>query len=193
MFIKYNFVLIPDERKYVCHKCGYTSEKPNPLKIHIALDCGRRPRTKLWSRLAADHCASDRTIEASFRFSLTPAESRAPLSSASADSAFRPYSPESSASSPAPLSPLRPPPPAPLSSTSSSSDRTPLQDGPLRRVIGGSDKAFFDRRCAEMETIVSNLGHSDQGHLCIYCGKVYSRKYGLKIHIRYLLPTPVLD
>lgn len=22
------------------------------------------------------------------------------------------------------------------------------------------------------------------GHLCIYCGKVYSRKYGLKIHIR---------
>jgi len=54
-------------------------------------------------------------------------------------------------------------------------------------VIGGSDTAFFDRRCAEMETIVSNLGHSDQGHLCIYCGKVYSRKYGLKIHIRYIL------
>ncbi|CAI6350542.1 unnamed protein product [Macrosiphum euphorbiae] len=180
-------VNIRDERKYVCHKCGYTCEKPNPLKIHMALDCGRRPRAKLWSRLAADHCASGRTIEASFRFSLTPAESRAPLSSGSADSAFRPYSPESSASSgggpPAPPSPLRPPPPAPPSS-SSSSDRTPLQDGPLRQVIGGSDTAFFDRRCAEMETIVSNLGHSDQGHLCIYCGKVYSRKYGLKIHIR---------
>ncbi|TMW41313.1 hypothetical protein DOY81_013607, partial [Sarcophaga bullata] len=27
-------------------------------------------------------------------------------------------------------------------------------------------------------------GASKQGHLCIYCGKVYSRKYGLKIHIR---------
>ncbi|XP_029039580.2 PR domain zinc finger protein 13 [Osmia bicornis bicornis] len=37
---------------------------------------------------------------------------------------------------------------------------------------------------AQMETIVSNLGKSKQGHLCIYCGKVYSRKYGLKIHIR---------
>lgn len=156
----------------------------------MALDCGRRPRAKLWSRLATDHCASGRTIEASFRFSLTPAESRAPLSSASADSAFRPYSPESSASSgggPAPPSPLRPPPPAPPSSTSSSSDRTPLHDRPLRQPVGSSDTAFFDRRCAEMETIVSNLGHSDQGHLCIYCGKVYSRKYGLKIHIRYCL------
>ncbi|XP_023703836.2 zinc finger protein 420 [Cryptotermes secundus] len=37
---------------------------------------------------------------------------------------------------------------------------------------------------AEMETLVSNLGRSKKGHLCIYCGKIYSRKYGLKIHIR---------
>ncbi|XP_076247371.1 PR/SET domain 13 [Calliopsis andreniformis] len=41
-----------------------------------------------------------------------------------------------------------------------------------------------DAHAAQMETIVSNLGKSKQGHLCIYCGKVYSRKYGLKIHIR---------
>ena len=40
------------------------------------------------------------------------------------------------------------------------------------------------RHAAEMETLVSNLGRSKQGHLCIYCGKIYSRKYGLKIHIR---------
>lgn len=168
----------------MCHECGYTCEKPNPLKIHLALNCGKSPRAKLWSRLAESTANSDRddhrTIEASFRFSLTPAESRTSLLSSSAESAFRPYSPESSASSggdgPAPSSPpqLRVPPPL--------SDQTPSA-GPLRH---SSDAAFFDRRCAEMETIVSNLGHSDQGHLCIYCGKVYSRKYGLKIHIRYL-------
>ncbi|XP_025204714.1 zinc finger protein 778 [Melanaphis sacchari] len=178
-------VNIKDERKYVCHKCGYTCEKPNPLKIHMALDCGKRPHAKLWSRLTADHCEKNQTIEASFRFSLTSAESRAPLSSISTDSAFRPYSPESSASSsgcPIPPSPLRQPPPATPSSLSS--DQTQLQDEPLGQVIGGKDSAFFNQRCAEMETIVSNLGHSDQGHLCIYCGKVYSRKYGLKIHIR---------
>ncbi|XP_012274839.1 PR domain zinc finger protein 13 [Orussus abietinus] len=44
--------------------------------------------------------------------------------------------------------------------------------------------ARTDVHAAQMETIVSNLGKSKQGHLCIYCGKVYSRKYGLKIHIR---------
>lgn len=43
-----------------------------------------------------------------------------------------------------------------------------------------------DTHAAQMETIVSNLGKSKQGHLCIYCGKVYSRKYGLKIHIRWV-------
>jgi uncharacterized Zn-finger protein len=37
---------------------------------------------------------------------------------------------------------------------------------------------------AQVETIVSHLGRSKHGHICIYCGKIYSRKYGLKIHIR---------
>lgn len=34
---------------------------------------------------------------------------------------------------------------------------------------------------AHLETIVSNMGTSKQGHLCIYCGKLYSRKYGKAI------------
>lgn len=37
---------------------------------------------------------------------------------------------------------------------------------------------------AQVETIVSHMGRSKHGHICIYCGKIYSRKYGLKIHIR---------
>ena len=40
---------------------------------------------------------------------------------------------------------------------------------------------------AQVETLVSHLGRSKNGHVCIYCGKIYSRKYGLKIHIRYKL------
>lgn len=165
----------------MCHECGYTCEKPNPLKIHLALDCGKLPRSELWSRLQADY-KPDRTVEASFRFSLTPTESRAPLrSSAASESAFRPYSPVESTSAssggrPSPARPL-PPPPRPPSSLSAAGTSV-RHDG---------DTAIFDRRCAEMETIVSNLGHSEQGHLCIYCGKVYSRKYGLKIHIRYCI------
>ncbi|GIY12591.1 hypothetical protein CEXT_89871 [Caerostris extrusa] len=30
----------------------------------------------------------------------------------------------------------------------------------------------------------SNYFTSSSGHVCSYCGKVYSRKYGLKIHVR---------
>lgn len=41
-----------------------------------------------------------------------------------------------------------------------------------------------DALAVNMETIVSNAGKSKEGHRCIYCGKLYSRKYGLKIHIR---------
>ncbi|KAJ8936158.1 hypothetical protein NQ314_012473 [Rhamnusium bicolor] len=37
---------------------------------------------------------------------------------------------------------------------------------------------------AHIESLVSSLGKSKQGHICLYCGKCYSRKYGLKIHIR---------
>lgn len=180
----------------MCHECGYTCEKPNPLKIHLALNCGRSPRAELWSRLAAMDNGDGRKIEASFRFSLAPAtRSGTPrrLSSA-AESAFRPYSPESSTTcssgggGPASMSPPRPRAPLPPLRPLASSDdhRKSPMEGPVRHDDGST---FFDRRCAEMETIVSNLGHSDQGHLCIYCGKVYSRKYGLKIHIRYVRAT----
>lgn len=37
---------------------------------------------------------------------------------------------------------------------------------------------------AQLESIVSNMGKARNGHMCLYCGKLYSRKYGLKIHIR---------
>lgn len=37
---------------------------------------------------------------------------------------------------------------------------------------------------AEKEILVSSLGKSKHGHICLYCGKCYSRKYGLKIHLR---------
>ena len=29
-----------------------------------------------------------------------------------------------------------------------------------------------------------STNHFSKGHLCVYCGKIYSRKYGLKIHLR---------
>ncbi|XP_004924322.3 zinc finger protein SNAI1 [Bombyx mori] len=37
---------------------------------------------------------------------------------------------------------------------------------------------------AELEAIAAEWGRSRGAHVCVYCGKAYSRKYGLKIHIR---------
>ncbi|XP_052132890.1 uncharacterized protein LOC127752202, partial [Frankliniella occidentalis] len=42
---------IQGEKRYVCHHCGRTFEFPNPLKLHLALDCGREDLTELWRRL----------------------------------------------------------------------------------------------------------------------------------------------
>ncbi|XP_023943071.2 zinc finger protein 775 [Bicyclus anynana] len=37
---------------------------------------------------------------------------------------------------------------------------------------------------ARLEALAAAWGRSRDGHVCVYCGKLYSRKYGLKIHIR---------
>ncbi|XP_075970990.1 PR/SET domain 13 [Anticarsia gemmatalis] len=39
-------------------------------------------------------------------------------------------------------------------------------------------------RPAELEALATEWGRSRDGHRCLYCGKLYSRRYGLKIHLR---------
>ncbi|KAL0266847.1 UNVERIFIED_CONTAM: hypothetical protein PYX00_009284 [Menopon gallinae] len=58
-----------------------------------------------------------------------------------------------------------------------------LREDKDREKAPDSDRRYDDH-ASRVETLVSNLGKSEQGHRCIYCGKVYSRKYGLKIHVR---------
>ncbi|CAH2107843.1 unnamed protein product [Euphydryas editha] len=68
------------------------------------------------------------------------------------------------------------------SSTSSaafnpSSVSLPLRLGTLPPVTPVTDPA-------QLESLAAAWGRSRDGHVCLYCGKLYSRKYGLKIHIR---------
>ncbi|XP_049794454.1 zinc finger protein SNAI2 [Schistocerca nitens] len=46
--------------------------------------------------------------------------------------------------------------------------------------------AAEERLQQHVEAVATSLGRATAapGHLCVYCGKLYSRKYGLKIHIR---------
>ncbi|XP_022836309.1 zinc finger protein 559-like, partial [Spodoptera litura] len=37
---------------------------------------------------------------------------------------------------------------------------------------------------AALEALATEWGRARGGHVCVYCGKLYSRRYGLKIHLR---------
>lgn len=260
-------LLFAGEKRYVCHHCGSSFEFPNPLKLHLSLDCGRESVTELWrrlqrlQRLAEDSEGSGRGRAArpdssAFRpYWASPGHGGSPSPSAedaaaapsrlstiggalngslasgnaSADSGVATLSRLSGSlngslssngslngslngshgspslfgafhhwalASPA-LRPGMPPLPLPLPIHQHPLLPRPLppQAEPLglglglggSRVGDGSPNAHqasYHQHASDMETLVSNLGRSKQGHLCIYCGKVYSRKYGLKIHIR---------
>lgn len=304
------FPEFPGEKRYVCHRCGRHFEIPNPLKIHLALDCDGLNRSHLWKRLSR-HFSSKRDDDGTreqhrscssplqsisslshtttctlptfgFKFELLSRDNRNNYTNLSSpqdlsatsntvrasntetapalakneemqkvqshesnsvrqnirpiseplnvrNSAFKPYWGKRTGSS---SSDIR---------TNSQSERTtsittaPNSDSQLipqprflfhpqtypsgtnLQTQKSSSIGFFSansllvprlyhkqnvlpssnfqqqssaattnefRHAAEMETLVSNLGRSKQGHLCIYCGKIYSRKYGLKIHIR---------
>lgn len=89
-------------------------------------------------------------------------------------SAFQPYAPKSA--------PLTPPPY--LLNNNIRLSQSLIQFPTTNMLDIQSNLELTYTHAAHMETLVSNLGKSKQGHLCIYCGKLYSRKYGLKIHIR---------
>lgn len=151
----------------MCHICGKSYEYPNPLKIHIATDCGQQSMTILWQRLL--HSISRYNFATGCEFQ--------PWRS----SAFRPVL--NTHPMKVELSPPHPPPPP--------QNKSPLLEQPSLHhhlhhhhhhspLVDDSTMVT----AAHLETIVSNMGSSKQGHICIYCGKLYSRKYGLKIHIR---------
>ncbi|XP_034658667.1 sal-like protein 4 [Drosophila subobscura] len=166
---------IQGNSRYTCHLCHLTFETPHPLKIHLALGCGRSAMDILWMRL---HYALKAHQRSATHLSPTPATSSTssaspthspPLQIPPRFSAFRPISAMQT------LGPL---------ATASASTSGTLSYLPSISMAGGPLGAHPMNAAAQIEAIVSNMGASKQGHLCIYCGKVYSRKYGLKIHIR---------
>ncbi|KZC14730.1 PR domain zinc finger protein 13 [Dufourea novaeangliae] len=153
---------IQGQNRYICHMCHNLFEYPNPLKIHLALKCNRLDSNHLWSALAKEFSLPPRS---SLSLSLFP------------QSTFRFELTRSPQTSPTRISPIL------VETTDSNPSLTNNSPAPYN-VQATASPIATDVHAAQMETIVSNLGKSKQGHLCIYCGKVYSRKYGLKIHIR---------
>lgn len=203
-------LLFLDENCYKCTECNSTYESPNPLKLHISKKCDRFSFDDLWLRLKQAlsklpmttasmnqwpylHPSNKSEIHQQvLRFQsenvqhnpsslpIVQAYSPSHIQQFQRFSAFQPilfpsHHHSSNYHSTNILNIQSDSQPALLSQGSNVGTRSGL--------LPTTDKVVA-AAAAQLETIVSNMGTSKQGHICIYCGKLYSRKYGLKIHIR---------
>ncbi|KAG5862351.1 hypothetical protein JTB14_014398 [Gonioctena quinquepunctata] len=178
---------IQGQKKYVCTRCSALYESPNPLKLHMTLGCGKLSISTLWRRLSS--AMNEATYNAptgevfNFQLSLgqqitkqktamdltvsSPSQTENKLYRPYEPSAFKPFKKEEPDC--LRLQPQHTSPPTII----------PMCYDPCLHL---QQPVYNDE--AQIETLVSSLGKSRQGHICLYCGKCYSRKYGLKIHIR---------
>lgn len=162
----FKIILISGKNCYTCNVCEKSYENPNPLKIHLATNCNRYSQNELWRRLDQSPSRHQYIYHPPY------------VSPEWAMLQQRLHAQNSS-----PLPPIEPEPRHRLSAFQPVQTSRYSQPPPDRIHAEPQDKAVANA-AAHLETIVSNMGTSKQGHLCIYCGKLYSRKYGLKIHIR---------
>ncbi|KAJ2939601.1 hypothetical protein O0L34_g14318 [Tuta absoluta] len=113
--------------EYRCDLCHARYDQPNPLKMHLYLDCSSPDPRAFWLRFLASLTASN-------------------------------------------------PPTVPPA----------IAQSPAAGLIQSS--ATLAQSPAALEALAAAWGawsaRGGAGHACVYCGKLYSRKYGLKIHIR---------
>ncbi|XP_065208670.1 zinc finger protein 600-like [Planococcus citri] len=163
---------ILSEKQYICHKCRFQCEMPNPVKIHLSLECGKLSKTILWNRLRDLPINSNEKPISPNSMSLYFDQK---LEISKPNSAFKPYKKA-----------VKEEPKQVNESILDEKKISPVVDSPKKNetIVELNEADILYQQAVEMETIVSNLGRFKQGHLCVFCGKVYSRKYGLKIHTR---------
>ncbi|KAI4464960.1 pr domain zinc finger protein [Holotrichia oblita] len=192
-------ILFSGQKKYVCTRCSAMYESPNPLKLHVTLACGAQTISWLWNRLSNLICGSiNRSCsvnEFSFNLLSDPQVTKQRnaidlsvvtnnLSESSTSKLHRPFlETHSSAFKPFQKRNVR------NNTHFSLEQRCFYQQWPNFSVTEDfvNTPVKLEHRYedeAQIETLVSSLGKSKHGHICLYCGKRYSRKYGLKIHIR---------
>lgn len=191
--------LFSGQKKYVCTRCSAMYESPNPLKLHVTLACGAQTISWLWNRLSNLICGSiSRSCsvnEFSFNLLSDPQVTKqrnaidlsvmtSNLSESSTSKLHRPFL-ETHNSAFKPFQKRNPR----NSNNFSLDQRCVYQQWPHFSTTEDFvstpvklEHTYEDE--AQIETLVSSLGKSKHGHICLYCGKRYSRKYGLKIHIR---------
>ncbi|XP_063698093.1 PR domain zinc finger protein 13 [Culicoides brevitarsis] len=155
---------IQGENRYICTKCNKSFENPNPLKVHIALNCERYSSDILWRRLLesidfprdTSFFSNQLNYMSHYFNTINIQRHTMPHAATTHPKTF--------------FNSIIETPPPPANSAS-----------PIHLVPQANANL---ETATHLETLVSNMGTSRNGHVCIYCGKLYSRKYGLKIHIR---------
>ncbi|XP_035206768.1 zinc finger protein 91-like [Stegodyphus dumicola] len=169
-------VNIKGYQSYHCHKCGFISPNPNPLKIHLFLNCDT---SKLFPPTERPE-----TYNISHHLSLNFSDTPGPfIGSARAQKINEAVAPLQFTSSHLPSSALYSTFPDKNVQnvyefvTLNANINTSSQD--LKLEFPQNSLNTFSKRWTP-----KSLSCSGPGHICAYCGKVYSRKYGLKIHVR---------
>jgi len=215
---------------YMCHNCNSCFDYPNPLKLHLALDCNRMDNSYIWMLLANKIVNSPRTnlsfnqySEKNFTFELKPLSISRPIALPidiptypvqTIDTTIRSLRNDSPSSSnqlssissngPSPIPPyssVKSPEVLPSSSTYKSPIENTTERLTLRPYEALMQRDIYRNNFipymhpniqveskkkdpAEVETLASDMGKCGAGYRCIFCDKIYSRKYGLRIHIR---------
>lgn len=172
-----NPCVVTDQNRYTCNMCGKIFEYPNLLKIHLATNCNREDQLVLWNRLNFNLLPKYAIEEGTSHPSRLSGSIKMEIETTSSSHQYNlnnNYKPDTRTSAFQPVN-------SPRISFNMLS-RSPPPNLPNSNPHIQQSAALA--AAAHLETIVSNMGTSKQGHLCIYCGKLYSRKYGLKIHIR---------
>lgn len=167
-------------------------ESPNPLKLHMTLVCGKFSIDDIWTKLA--YTLKDSTLNSVaeknlFKFHLSTIDERKQEENNAIDLTKTIITPK--AESPIKLqgtcqkySAFTPVIRSNKLFVNNNASINTNFHWPINKFESEIQTNTKTDEEAHIETLVSSLGKSRDGHICLYCGKCYSRKYGLKIHIR---------
>ncbi|XP_075676102.1 uncharacterized protein LOC142645006 [Dermatophagoides pteronyssinus] len=139
---------------YICHRCGHSYSQPNPLKIHLMFKCSNIVNDKSLTTLTSPPSSSLHYQQSTMKKVMMMDRKNSRLNSNHNNNNKQPT--ESTITS--------------VSTTTNSiiNHETITNHHDTSNNNNGNNNGNISRRL----------------HTCSYCGKVYTRKYGLKIHIR---------
>uniref|UniRef100_T1KF20 C2H2-type domain-containing protein n=2 Tax=Tetranychus urticae TaxID=32264 RepID=T1KF20_TETUR len=178
---------------YQCNYCESTFSQPNPLKIHLAFDCpiqltNQSNHRHLYNHHRLIHQSPNVSLNATFgspsNVSLASLFfSNNSISNSTGQIVSQLNRPLVTSQSSSPLS-------AKISGTSSSSSSS-LSSLSSRETCSQSNtketpEALTNISPQPTTVVTSTLFGTKEprSHICVFCGKLYTRKYGLKIHLR---------